>query len=70
MFFVSTVVFYGRKEKYFQYHDKILFVLFVDRLKEELIRELVKTGKESEALNKTYYQKIKKLEKVSCKRVI
>ncbi|XP_072045024.1 kinesin-like protein KIF27 isoform X2 [Amphiura filiformis] len=33
------------------------------RLKEELIRELVKTGKESEAMNRKYSERIKRLEK-------
>ena len=42
----------------------ILFFLSACRLKEELIRELVKTGNESQAANKKYSDKIKHLEKV------
>lgn len=35
------------------------------RMKEQLIKELVKTGKDAETLNKQYADKIKHLERVS-----
>ena len=47
-----------------------IITLFACRLKEELIRELVKTGKESEAMNKKYSEKIKRLEKVRARKKI
>lgn len=37
---------------------------FYNRLKEQLIRELVKSGKDAELMNKQYAEKIKALEKV------
>lgn len=40
--------------------------IFVFRMKEQLIRELVKSGKDAETLNKQYAEKIKHLERVSC----
>jgi len=42
----------------------VFCVSCIIRLKEQLIRELVKTGKDSESMNKLYADKIKALEKV------
>ena len=39
--------------------------VITNRLKEELIRELVKTGKTTKQLNSTYLTKIQSLERVS-----
>ena len=42
----------------------LLLSLVVCRMKEQLICELVKTGKDAELMNKQYAEKIKALEKV------
>ena len=39
-------------------------------MKEQLIRELVKTGKDAETLNKQYAEKIKHLERVGVPNII
>ena len=42
----------------------MLTFIFFCRLKEELIRELVKTGREAETVNKKYTERIQQLESV------
>ena len=43
--------------------------VLIIRMKEQLIRELVKTGKDAEQMNKQYADKVTALEKVSWKKV-
>lgn len=42
-----------------------MYLEFFCRMKEQLIKELVKTGKDAETLNKQYADKIKHIERVS-----
>ena len=42
--------------------------VLIFRMKEQLIRELVKTGKDAEQMNKQYADKVTALEKVSWKK--
>lgn len=42
-----------------------IVVIYCYRMKEQLIKELVKTGKDAEQMNKQYAEKVHALEKVT-----